>query len=179
THTPGVYLQIQNVRTGATVGGWSYGNAQCATCHITYTGNNTVLAGSDVYSVTEGGNMTCNWGGLFWNPATIFFQVEVAYTRVYEPPGQFGTNCSNGAAVASICDFTVGNWCTPGTSPPDMSITKLRYDKYITPAPWGWEVYGLLFRNGVSGPWSGGGNLTQFAFPDSAPQLLALCSYHP
>ena len=62
---------------------------------------------------------------------------EVAYTRVMQPSGQTDTNCADGVGVGTICDFQVGNWSTASTSPPDMSLTKIRYDIAIDGYPWG------------------------------------------
>jgi hypothetical protein len=63
-HTPGVQNQIKNMRTGVTVGGWTYGSGQCVTCYIQQTNNQNVLAGTDTFQVTEQGTMTCSMGRI-------------------------------------------------------------------------------------------------------------------
>lgn len=70
--------------------------------------------------------------------------------------------------------------CTAPTSPPDMVITKQRYDTFIDPVVWGWEDFGIMWRFGTSGSWSHVlGNLTQYGFADISSQLVANCSHHP
>ncbi len=124
---------------------------------------------TDIICIIAAGIFTWPWSG----------HVEVAYTRAIQIAGQMGTNCADGVGVATICDFQIGNWCTANTTPPDMSLTKIRYDIAIDGYPWGWEAYGVVYRAGTSGPWNGGTNLLQFAFPDYAALPLAFCSYHP
>jgi hypothetical protein len=104
---------------------------------------------------------------------------EFAYTRTREDDPHYGTNCS--IPTGRVCDFAQAEWCTAETSPPDMHISKVRYDWTITYHPWGWEVYGIMSRPGTSGFWTPFAiNITEWAFPTyGLGQPLASCSHHP
>lgn len=104
---------------------------------------------------------------------------EFAYTRTREFDPHYGTNCS--IPTGRVCDFAQAEWCTVETSPPDMHISKVRYDWTITYHPWGWEVYGIMSRPGTSGPWTPFAiNITEWAFPTyGLGQPFANCSHHP
>lgn len=117
-HHPSVQNQIKNLRTGVIVGGWQYGPGQCVQCQINQTNNQSVLAGTDAYEVTEGACMSCDWGGVFWCPPVATFVIEEAISYSKNVGGSSGA-------------WSLIAWCTDASSPPDFNpITALTRTNY-------------------------------------------------
>jgi hypothetical protein len=109
-HHPGVQNQIKDLKTGVIVGGWTYGPGQCVQCQMDQTNSQSVSLTTDTYEVTEDGNMTCDWGGLFWSPLATTWTVNEAITYTKNVGGSSGA-------------WNIIAWCTDASSPPDFNAT--------------------------------------------------------
>lgn len=108
----------------------------CATSGCTTTSN------ADVFCTFLQNNMYYN--------SDNGTKVEIAVTKVlYIGPT---TGCHSGASGTEWCEYRVGNFCTPATTPPDLNLDFQNInDLYSTPPPNGWWAAGLCF--GTPGLW--------------------------
>jgi hypothetical protein len=172
-HSP--HLKINNVPVS--------GNGQIvAPCAYISISGNTVLSGACLTNgvgcnVVVSADVFCSiLGGLLWQIISNL-RWELAFTMVYGGGPAYG--CVPYPNGVTLCNFTVNNWCTAATSPPDANLNGTTYTAdQRTLLPFFAETASACVRVGTSwlcSPINVGVIVSQGVFPFP----LSSCTHNP
>lgn len=127
----------------------------CASCQINLTTVVSAISNFDWENNTPGPsyNVDCSIGGQFDGGGVASPELSFAYVRVLGlGPSTYKACTWNFAVTQETCDVATKNWCTPATTPADMTVNTVRDQVYPTSYDY-WEIIGLCVRSGPGTPW--------------------------